>query len=100
MFGTSFDRNAYCSGYDKGFCRMGCILCPMGTMKDKLRTAAMYPKYKDQYMRTIHKMELERERLGMKRPLSWGKTTEDIYNWWISNDVLPGQTKMDFIGVH
>ena len=43
----------YCSLYDEGFSRLGCIGCPMSQTKGRERDFLRYPKYKDAYLRSF-----------------------------------------------
>ena len=73
------DNLPYCDLYDKGFNRLGCIGCPMSQNRNK--ELNMYPKYKEQYLRTFDKMLETRRRKGLKT--SW-KNAQEVYDWWIS----------------
>lgn len=66
----------YCSLYDKGYKRLGCIGCPMST-KQKQELEA-YPAYRDSYLRAFKKMLENMDTNGK----SW-KTPEDVLKWWI-----------------
>ena len=46
----------YCSLYDEGFKRLGCIGCPLSGRKNMIRDFERWPKYKDMYIRTFQKM--------------------------------------------
>lgn len=70
----------YCSLYDEGFHRLGCIGCPMASKKEKLRSFERWPKYRDQYIRTFDKMIAARKEAGL--PTEW-KTVEEVMQWWI-----------------
>jgi len=69
----------YCSLYDQGYKRLGCIGCPMNTHRRK--ELERYPKYKENYLRAFTAMLKERERKGL--PTKW-KTAEEVMEWWIS----------------
>lgn len=69
----------YCSLYDKGFHRLGCIGCPMDSERRKV--LENYPKFKRQYIRTFEKMIKLRKEKGLK--CDW-KTGEEVYEWWLS----------------
>lgn len=86
----------YCSLYDEGFKRLGCIGCPMA---DKQRESQFlrWPKYKAAYIRAFEKMQEERVKKGRAPFLSDkidAPTAMDVYNWWMEYDILPGQTKL------
>ena len=71
----------YCSLYDEGFKRLGCICCPMGNAKNQLRQAERWPKFKAQYIRTFQKMVDMRIADGLET--SW-RTGQDVWDWWVS----------------
>ena len=74
----------YCSLYDEGFKRLGCICCPLANLSDRLRHAERYPKYKANYIRTFQKMidkRIERDSAYQK----W-KTGEEAWEWWLFGD--------------
>lgn len=81
--------------YRCGFCRVGCIGCPMAG-KSRIMEFAMYPKIKLAYIRAFDRMLEERRRRGkMAGGMRWGDTGLDIFNWWMENDVLPGQEVLE-----
>lgn len=85
----------YCELYDEGFHRLGCIGCPMAQQHGREREFLRWPKYKAQYLRSFAKMIQERERKGLiARTSRMGTTPEDVFNWWMEYDVLPGQIDM------
>ena len=55
-----------------------------------------WPKYKNLYLIAFSNMLKERERRG-KMEGSWrmGTTSQDIFNWWMEYDILPGQMEME-----
>ena len=46
----------YCSLYDEGFKRLGCIGCPMGTVEHRRYEFERWPKYKELYLKAFEKM--------------------------------------------
>lgn len=93
----------YCSLYDNGYNRIGCIGCPLS--KNQIKELEDYPKYKENYIRAFNKMieyrhtiyneaiiEEELEYLKnndneayknyIKNYKKW-ETGEDVYLWWI-----------------
>lgn len=81
--------------YRCGFCRVGCIGCPMAG-KSRTMEFAMYPKIKLAYIRAFDRMLEERRRRGkMAGGMRWGDNGLDIFNWWMENDVLPGQEVLE-----
>jgi len=70
----------YCSLYNEGFKRLGCILCPMQGKRGQMRDAERWPQYKQAYLNTFERMLLERERKG--KQTKW-KDADDVYRWWL-----------------
>lgn len=72
----------YCELYDQGYKRLGCIGCPMGTVKMRERQLERYPKYKKAYIRAFDRMLAEREK---KQSSGWGhefNKGEDLFDAW------------------
>jgi phosphoadenosine phosphosulfate reductase len=76
--------------YRQGFCRVGCVGCPLGGFKSMKREFALYPKYKEQYIRTFDKMIQRRIEKGL--PAVWN-SGEECFVWWIGDD--PNQLTLD-----
>jgi phosphoadenosine phosphosulfate reductase len=74
----------YCSLYDEGFKRLGCILCPLGGKKQMLIQAERWPKYYNAYMRTFERML---KSLPPAYKLQW-KSAEEVMHWYITGDLL------------
>lgn len=69
----------YCSLYDEGFDRIGCIMCPMAE-KQRHQHAVRWPKYAAAYKRAMDKMVAKRIADGL--PTQW-KDGQEAYNWWM-----------------
>ena len=81
--------------YRCGFCRVGCIGCPMAG-KSRTMEFAMYPKIKLAYIRAFDRMLEERHRRGkMVGGMRCGDNGLDVFNWWMENDMLPGQEVLE-----
>ena len=78
----------YCSLYDEGFTRLGCINCPMARRKMRETELARYPKYMNAYLKAYDKMLQNRRDRNMET--SW-ETPIDVHNWSIENGVMVGQ---------
>lgn len=78
--------------YKCGFHRVGCVGCPMAGRRGREFEFARYPKYKQAYIRAFERMLKERKRRGkLEGNMRWGSTAQDVFNWWMEYDVLPGQ---------
>lgn len=82
--------------YKEGYCRIGCIGCPMAGRKGREIEFKRWPKYKDMYLRAFDKMLKVRESRG-KIDNNWRQGTRaiDVFNWWMEYDIAPGQIYLD-----
>ena len=78
----------YCSLYDEGFERIGCIGCPMAGRTEREREFARWSKYKNSYLNAFQKMLKKRDEKGL---ITEWQDSRDVFNWWMEYDVLPGQ---------
>ena len=79
----------YCSLYDEGFKRLGCIGCPMGDKNSMGKEFNRWPHIKKLYIRSFDKMIKKRVEDGL--PTEW-KSGKEVFDWWINN---PGKSKDD-----
>lgn len=68
-----------CGGTKK---RLGCILCPMASMEDRLNDLKDYPKIAECYIKAFDKML---ENMPDKSKLSWKNGTEVMDRWLYGN---------------
>jgi phosphoadenosine phosphosulfate reductase len=81
--------------YSEGWCRVGCVGCPMAGKKGREEAFRRWPKYKDLYLLSFKKMLEKRAERGLV--VNW-QAPEDVFNWWMEYDILPGQMNIfDFI---
>ena len=78
--------------YGCGHTRVGCIGCPLASKRARIEEFIIWPKYKQSYIRAFDRM-LEMKRMAGKSG-SW-QTGVDVFNWWMENDVLPGQEVLE-----
>lgn len=82
--------------YAEGWCRVGCVGCPMAGKRGRIKEFARWPKYKQMYLNAFDEMLKERQRRGSSKERGErGTTAKDVFNWWMENDVLPGQMDWD-----
>lgn len=81
--------------YGEGWCRVGCVGCPMAGTKGREREFLRWPRYQQMYINAFDRMLEERRRRG-KLNGTWraGFTGRDIFNWWMEYDILPGQVDL------
>ncbi len=77
----------YCEGWN----RVGCIGCPQAQTSGRNRDFQRWPKYMEMYKKAFDKMLQARKERGLQ--CAW-KDREDVFNWWMENDVLSGQMLM------
>ena len=78
----------YCTLYDEGFLRLGCIGCPLARRSSRERELARWPEYKNAYLLSFQK--IIQARIDKGKPCFWN-TPIDVYNWWMENRVMIGQ---------
>ncbi len=78
---------SHCCLYDEGWKRIGCVLCPMNTQKE--RDIARWPRIAANYRRACNKA-FER-RLARGDVMTW-QDGDDMFAWWISGK---GEDKID-----
>lgn len=77
------DSNGYphCELYDEGRHRIGCILCPMSSVKEKLRDMERYPHVTKKWISVIE--TLLAGKMGEKEYFK-GMTAEQVFKYWVS----------------
>ena len=70
----------YCSLYDQGFKRVGCIGCPMSKDTKRKQEFARYPKYYENYLKAFDRMIKSRAERGLEP--RW-KTAQQVMDWWL-----------------
>lgn len=78
----------YCSLYDEGFKRIGCVMCPMGGTKQMMRDAERWPTYAKMYRTACHRAYEKCVSRGKK--MKW-QSGDDMYEWWISGKAMEKQ---------
>ena len=75
----------YCCLYDEGFKRLGCIGCPMGTVKNRKREFERWPKYKALYLKAFEQMIENRG--GTVKQKKWAnQTAEDVMDGYLTEN--------------
>lgn len=89
----------YCGLYNEGFHRLGCIGCPMASTRQREGEFSRWPKYKNAYLLAFAAMLARRKEIGRPFKIAGAEikdaTPEDVFNWWMEYDVLPGQLTFD-----
>lgn len=80
----NFIRNQkieYCELYDKGRSRIGCMFCPIASIKQKQLDRKYYPGVEKQIKKSIQQL-CDAGNYGD----ILNNNVDEIFNWWISND--------------
>ena len=75
----------YCSLYDEGFKRLGCVGCPLGGYASQRREFERWPHYKKLYTSAFDEMLKARIERGLTTKLNW-QNGEDVMRWWLGYD--------------
>ena len=70
----------YCELYDKGFKRLGCILCPFS--REIKREMLYFPKTVEAWKRACNRIVEARLKSGKEYKHQF-KTGEELFNWWV-----------------
>jgi len=74
----------YCSLYDEGWKRIGCLFCPMAG-KHRLIEVQRYPKYAGLFIKAFQELYLHRKATGKTSVNRWGDG-EEMFWWWINEN--------------
>ncbi|MCI6384034.1 MAG: phosphoadenosine phosphosulfate reductase family protein [Subdoligranulum variabile] len=81
--------------YECGFSRVGCIGCPMAGKK-RYAEFRRWPAYEKLYIQAFDRMLDERRARGkLDGNGMMGDTGQDVFRWWMEEDVLPGQMSVE-----
>ncbi len=90
----------HCSLYDQGWNRLGCIGCPMATLKGQKRDFERWPAMKKMYLDAFAEMLEVRKAKGKTNATSeWWKDADGVMKWWMGYyiGVEKGQISIDDI---
>ena len=76
--------------YDCGFKRIGCIGCPLASQKYRYEEFRLYPKYKNNYIKSFDRMLAKRREKNL--PTTWQSGVE-VFRRWMQED--PDQITFD-----
>lgn len=85
--------------YECGMERVGCIGCPLAKKSKRYAEFRRWPAYEKLYIQAFDRMLDERRARG-RLGGNWmmGGTGQDVFRWWMEEDVLPGQMSVeDFV---
>lgn len=74
---------SYCSLYDNGWKRIGCLFCPMQGRERRLEETRLYPAYARAFIKAFEKLYALRKSQSNPSVDHWG-SGEEMFWWWIS----------------
>lgn len=74
----------YCSLYDEGFKRLGCVLCPLTSPDQAQREADRWPKIADAWRRAANRFFLSHPKAHKGWP-----SGDAYFDWWMSRKPFP-----------
>ena len=81
--------------YAKGYKRVGCIGCPLGSPQSMTKEFLDNPKYKENYIKAFDRMIANSRKRGTRVFLGDDTTGEDVMRWWLGEN--PKQVRIDDI---
>jgi len=79
----------YCSLYDEGFARLGCVGCPMAG-KQRLRQFERWPQFERAYRSAFARLLKRKRSIGAKgRTWQVFNNGDELFEWWLSDKPLP-----------
>jgi len=80
----------YCSLYDEGWKRLGCVLCPMASKNNAKRQRERWPRIAAMWQRAFRRRWEKSQRLQA----NWS-TPETMFEAWMNREPMPGDLKSD-----
>lgn len=81
------NKMPYCSLYDEGWKRIGCLLCPMAGTRRRME-AERYPKFVKVFVLAFENLYQRRKTQGNPSVDRWASGKE-MFEWWINEDRKP-----------
>lgn len=74
----------YCSLYDEGWKRIGCLFCPYQDNSTKLREIKKYPKYVERFRIAFNRFYQNKKETNPSAINRW-ENGDALFNWWLYN---------------
>jgi phosphoadenosine phosphosulfate reductase len=77
----------YCSLYDEGFTRLGCVGCPMTNKKNKIREFERWPRYEHLWRKAFNEFWIVKNKREADKGRVWEfgqrfKNGDELFEWW------------------
>lgn len=86
----------YCSLYDEGCKRLGCIGCPLGGYASQKKEFERWPAYRRLYIHAFDDMLTARKKSGKTNHHSLWKDGEGVFRWWTGEGQTNAPNQMTF----
>ena len=73
----------YCTLYNEGFKRLGCIFCPFSSKREKLMFIARYPALLKRFLRSFEKLYQKAREKGKSHFILSFHNGEELFLWWL-----------------
>jgi len=85
----------YCSLYDDGFDRLGCIGCPMASAQKRAREFARWPKHERAMRAAAQHYWNKRAGTKQRDGREWFgsarfSSVDELWRWWLNDEPFPG----------
>ena len=87
----------YCELYDQGWDRIGCLFCPNAYYKQRLRHAALYPKYVSNFIKAFQKLYDKKISDGKGHQVEKWENGEQMFWAWLRGN--PKRTNDDQVQI-
>lgn len=84
----------YCSLYDEGYSRLGCMCCPQAPRRQRIADAERWPYVKKMYLSAFQEMIDIRK--GTDKERRW-QTPKEVWDWWLAPQRAPEHEGQCFI---
>jgi len=76
------EKLPYCDMYDRGWKRLGCLMCCYAPQKQRIRESKLYPRYTQAFLKAFCKLYQRRSDNGKPAIQRW-KSGEEMFWWWL-----------------
>ena len=73
----------YCKLYDEGWKRIGCLMCPNATPRNRKEECDLYPSYERAFRRSFSRLWDHRKAAGKTSINRW-TDSDHMFDWWLS----------------
>jgi hypothetical protein len=90
----------YCSLYDEGFHRLGCVGCPLASREARRREFARWPGFEKRWKLAFQRIWTRRAGTLQINGKEWFGSAcfrdwEEMWDWWNKNLYFPGEEERD-----